>query len=237
VFAAAAQTEKPEPVVPEIPEQVALPVSHPIPVILDTPLSTLDSKQGQLVTFRLKYSILLDGRLEVPPNTEILGHIVEVKRGGHFDKQGVLRLAVDRIQLHPAGGTNLEAHLDAVDTKGKGPPETDKPASNEARSVAIDSVGGTVTGAAIGGAEGAGIGAGAGIAAAVLILMSRRGQELYLQQGAPFTVTLDQPAYLSGADVYVARQNFKQNPGPYGVEVDSENGDMPKLKHRRPPQQ
>ncbi len=68
---------------------------------------------------------------------------------------------------------------------------------------------------------------------APLVLTSRPGQELYIASGTRFTVTLDQPAYFSGAAVRTAQQNFKQNPGPYGIDADSDNGNMPKLKHRR----
>ncbi|HVA93379.1 MAG TPA: hypothetical protein VNI36_00595 [Candidatus Dormibacteraeota bacterium] len=217
---------------PELPAQIALPVKKPIPVVLDTPLSTLVSKQGEVVKFRLTYSILLGNSLEIPPDTEFLGHIVEVKRSGHFGKPGVIHLAVDRVRLEPGGETSIQAHLDSTDLKGQRQFANDKPPSHDARGAVLDTAGGALLGAAIGGAKGAVVGAGAGAAVAVLILMSRRGQDFYLQAGTPFTVTLDQPAYLSGAAVYAAQQNFKKNDGPSTLEPDAPDDGMPRLKRR-----
>ncbi len=219
----------------ELPAQVAIPMKKPIPVVLYTPVSTLVSKQGEVVKFRLTYSILLGNGLEIPPDTEILGHIVEVKRSGHFGKQGVIHLAVDRVRLGPGGETNIAAHLDSAGHKGQRQFANDKPPSRDARGAVVDTAGGAVLGAAIGGAKGAGIGAGAGAAAAVLILMSRRGQDLYLPAGTPFTVTLDQPAYLSCAAVQAAQLNFKKNAGPSTLEPDTPNDGMPRLKRRGSP--
>jgi hypothetical protein len=226
---------EPQPSLPDLPAQVALPVNQRIPVVLDTPLSTINSKQGQIVTFRTLYSLLLDDGLEVPPETRILGHVVEVKKPAHFGQEGELRLAVDRIQLDRDSGANLEAHLDSAEMKGQGRFTNDESHSTDLHPVAIDSAGGALLGAVTGGAAGAGIGAAAGAGVAVLIMRSPRGQDVYLEQGMRFAVILDQPANLSGAAVYAAQQEFMKNPGPSTLEPDSQNDGLPKLKRRRPP--
>jgi len=221
---------EPQPSLPELPAQIAIPMDRAIPVVLDTPLSTRISRQGQAVTFRTKYSILLGDSLEVPPETEILGHVVEVQKPGHFAKQGELRVAIDRIHLDPDGGTSLVAHVDSAGMTGQGRRTTEKRHSTDLYSVLLDTAGGT-----IGGAKGAGIGAGAGAAAAVLIMMSHRGQDVYLEPGMPFSVIIEQPAYLSGAAVYAAQEKFRNNRRLSPVEPDSQDG-LPKLKRRPPPQ-
>lgn len=220
---------EPQPSLPDLPAQVALPVKQRIPVVLDTPLSTVNSKQGQLVTFHTIYSLPLGDGLEIPAETEILGHVVEVKRPAHFGREGELRLAIDRIRLDPDGGTNLQAHLDSAEMKGPGPFTNDDSHSTDLHPVVIGSAGGALLGAVVSGATGA------GAAMAVLIMKSPRGQDVYLEQGMRFAVILDQPAYLSGATVYAAQQEFLKHAGPSTLEPDSQNNGVPQLKRRRPP--
>ncbi len=226
---------EPQPALPDLPAQVAIPAKQHIPVVLDTTLSTVNSKQGQIVTFRTLYSLPLDDGLEIPPETRILGHVVEVKRPAHFGREGELRLAVDRIQLDAGGGANLAAHLDSDQMTGPGRFTNDATRSTNLHPVVIDSAGGALVGAVVDGAKGAGIGAGTGAALAVLIMKSPRGQDVYLEQGMRFAVILDQPAYLSGAAVYAAQEKFMKNPRPSALEPDSQSDGLPQLKRRRPP--
>jgi hypothetical protein len=225
---------EPPPSLPDLPAQVAIPAKQHIPVVLDSTLSTVNSKQGQTVTFRTLYSLLLDDGLEVPPETEILGHVVEVKRPAHFGREGELRLAVDRIRLDPDGGTNLVAHLASNEMKGPGRFTNDPAHSPDVRPVIIESAGDALLGAAADGATGAAIGAGTSAAMAVLILKSPRGQDVYLEQGMRFVVILDQPAYLSGAAVYAAQQEFMKNSRPEALEPDPQPSGQPQLRRRRP---
>jgi hypothetical protein len=228
---AIAQTQ---PATTDLPSQVAIPANQPIPVVLDATLSTVNSKQGQIVTFRTLYSTPLSDGLEIPPQTQILGHLVDVKRPAHFGREGELRLAVDEIRLQPGGGAALAAHLDADEMKGPGRFTNEKTQQTDLHPVAIDTATGAALGAA-GGAGGAAIGAGTGAALAVLILKSPRGQDVYLEEGMHFAVTLDQPAYLSGPDVYAAQQEFSKHPRPAAPLPNPQNGSQPQLKRRQAP--
>jgi hypothetical protein len=227
---------KPEPAMPELPGQVAIPMDRPIRVSLDTPLSTRISKQGEAVTFRVAYSILLGDGLEVPPYTEILGHVSEVKKPASFGKPGVLRVAVDRIRLDPDGGADLRAHVDSAEWKAENRTVADRGRPTNLYNVMLGSAGGAILGGVLGGAKGAAIGAGAGIGTAVLLKMAHRGDDVYIEPGTSFSVVLDQPVYLNGAAVYAAQQKFKQNPrSSPAIEPDSNSG-APQLKRRPPPQ-
>jgi hypothetical protein len=225
---------KPEPPMPELPAQVAIPMDRPIRVSLDTPLSTRISKQGEIVTFRTTYSIQVGDGLELPPRTEIFGHVAEVKKPASFGKNGVLRVAVDRIRLDPDGEADLKAHVDSAEMRGQSRTVADKRHPTDLYSVMVGSVGGAILGAAIGGAKGAAIGAGTGAGTAVLIKMAHRGDDVYIEPGMFFSVVLDQPVYLNGPAVYAAQQKFKNNPRPPEIEPDSHDG-SPKLKRRPPP--
>jgi hypothetical protein len=224
---------------PELPERVAVPAGRPIAVVLDTPLSTRIAKRGQVVTFRTTGPLRVTDDLEIPPDVEILGHVSEAKRPGHFGKAGVLRVTLDNLHLESGGVANLDAHLDSADMKGQGRLTTDNRRSTDLYSVMMDSIQGTLMGGAIGGAKGAAMGAGAGAAIAILIMMSHRGQDVYLEPGMPFTVILDQPAYLSGAAIYSAQQNYQQanlksktSPADANSRSNDQNGGAPKLKRR-----
>ena len=218
----------------DLPAEVEIPMDRPIRVRLETPLSTVNSKPGDLVTFHTIYSILLGGSLEVPPGTEILGHLVDVKKPGSFGKDGLLSLAVDRMNLRPGGGTGLMAHLDSAAIKSQNQTSNNKHRSRDTYTVLLETAGSAGLGSAIGGVKGAGVGAGAGAAAAVLILMSHHGENVYLEEGMHLSIKLDEPAYLSGADVTAAQEYFKKLPRPASVEPDSQDG-TPKLKRRGPP--
>jgi hypothetical protein len=221
-----------QPSMPDLPAQVAIPANQPIPVTLDTALSTVNSKKGQIVTFRTRYSMPLGNGLELPPETQILGHVVEVVRPARFGREGELRLAIDKIRLDPDVSATLAAHLDSDEMKGPGRFTNDAPHSTDLHPVALDSAGGALLGA-VSGATGAAIGAGTSAALAVLILKSPRGQDVYLEQGMHFAVTLDQLAYLDGAAVYAAQQVFKKLPRPSAPEPGSQNGGQPQLKRRQ----
>jgi hypothetical protein len=222
--------------VPDLPAQIEIPAKQHIPVELDTTLSTINCKQGQIVKFRTLYSMLLSDGLEVPPGTQILGHVVDVKRPAHFGREGEIRLAVDRIKLNPDGGSNLAAHLDSAEMKGPGRFTTDEPHTSDLHPVVVDAAGGALLGAVVDGAKGAGTGAGTGAAVAVLIMKSPRGQDVYLEQGMRFAVILDQPAYLSGAAVHAAQEEFRKHPQPPSPEPGTQSAGQPQLKRRTAPQ-
>ena len=219
---------EPQPPFPDLPAQVAIPANQRIPVDLETPLTSGVSKQAEKVTFRTVYSLLLDGGLEIPPGTEIQGHVVAVKRVNHFGKGGELRLAVDQMQLDPGHAANLEARLEATELMERLRFRAVTPVSPT-----VNTVPAVATGDAGVSATGANKNAGSeGEAAGVLTLTSLRGQDVYLEQGMRFTIILDQPAILSGSAVYAAQQDFLKHSGSSTLPPDSHNRTSPELKRR-----
>jgi hypothetical protein len=226
---------EPGPAVPDLPAQVEIPMDRPLRVSLNTPLSTRISKVGEIVSFLLTYSILLGDGLEVPPNTEIVGRVAQVEKPSSFGKPGVLRVDVDRIRLDPAGGAEVHAHVDSAEAQGHARPASEKHRPTDLYSVTLSSVSNAIVGAALGGATGAAVGAGSGTGSAVLIGMEHRGEDVYLEPGMFFSVILDRPVYLNGADVYAAQEKFKRSPkASRPVEPDPSDG-SPRLKRRPPP--
>ena len=65
-----------------------------------------------------------------------------------------------------------------------------------------------MTGWQVAGGKGAGYGAAAGAMVGLIIMMSKRGADLYLEPGMPFAVLVDQPVTLPGADVVAAHEAY-----------------------------
>jgi len=234
---------------PNLPEHVEIPAGTAIAVVLETPLSTRIAKQGQPVTFRTSDVMRLGDQLELPPETAITGTVIEVKKPGSFGKAGVIRVRVDHLDVAGSTTQPLTAHLDSADMRGGGRLTSDNKKSPDLYSLIMYTAQGTLLGAQIKGGKGAAVGAGAGATIALIIAMSRRGQDVYLEPGMPFSVVLDQPVELRGADVFTAQQTYARahgldRTGPdhsargtgNGIEKDPDNADLdsdrPKLKHR-----
>lgn len=242
----------PEPAAPpaDLPAKVAIPAGTRLAVVLDTPLSTRIARQGQLVSFRTSDALRVAEQLELPPETGFTGSVVEVKRPGRFGKPGVLRVKVDRLNLSTGATQEIVARLDSPDLTGRGRLSSDSNRTTDLYNLALYTLEGTLLGSQINGGKGAAIGAGAGALAAVLIMMSRRGADIYLEPGMPFLVILDRPVELSGLDVFTAQQNYSRaqgsingsdgnagvNSGSSEIQRDPEgavlDSDRPKLKRR-----
>lgn len=193
---------------PDLPAQVTIPAGSRIAVVLDTPLSTRISRAGQKVSFRTSDAVRLEDGLEIPPDTAFSGSVVEVKRPGGFGKSGVLRVKVDGVDLAAGASAPVVAHLESQDINAKGRLTTDNRHTTDLYSLAMYTLEGTLVGSRIKGGKGAAVGAGAGALAALIIMMSHRGQDVYLEPGMPFQVVLEQPVDLPGKAVWGAQHDY-----------------------------
>ena len=199
-----------------LPATVAIPAGTRIAVILETPLSTRIARQGQLVTFRTSDSLRLTDQLEIPPETAFTGSVIGVKRPGSFGKSGALRVKLERMNLTTGATAAVLARLDSPEMNGRGRLTTDNRHSADLLSLAGYTLEGTLLGSRIKGGKGAAVGAGAGAMAALIILMSKKGSDVYLEPGMPFQVILDQGVALPGDSVWAAQQSYARTHGPAG---------------------
>ncbi len=216
-------TVPPAPV--QVPEQVTLPAGTILNVVLETPLSTRIAKQNQPVTFRTVSPIRVFEGIDIPPDTAIHGTVVEAKKPGGFGKAGVIRVKIEQFELTPNAMVPVVARLQSADTDKQGRIRADSARGTDLVEMAQYALTGTLLGARIGGGKGAGIGAGAGALAALIIMMSRRGPDLYLEPGMPFVVVLDEAVELPGQEVLDAQVSYaKAHPDagadPAGNAVD-----------------
>jgi hypothetical protein len=210
----AAQPVAPRKIEPPLPRVVPATVVLPagtVRVVLDTPMSTRISRNGQQVVFRTERDIPLEGAdsLALPPETAFMGTVVKVRRPGSFGKQGEIRVEVRRLQLSTGQTTPVEARLNSADPDYSGKGGSDRSRAANIINMAIWTAQGTVLGAQIHGGSGAAVGAGAGVLVGLIILASHHGQDVYLEPGMPFEVVLEQPVTLSGPAVLAAEENYR----------------------------
>jgi hypothetical protein len=206
-----AAPKKVEPPVPRVvPATVELPAGTRVHVVLDTPMSTRISHQGQVVVFRTEHAIPLDGALELPPDTAFMGSVVKVRRPGAFGKQGEIRVVVHQLQLSTGQTAAVKARLDSADPDYAGKGKSDSSRAANIINLAIWTAQGTVIGAQVHGGSGAAAGAGAGVLVGLIIMASHHGQDVYLEPGTPFEVLLEQPVSLPGQAVLAAEENYRK---------------------------
>ena len=192
----------------QVPERVTLPAGTILNVVLETPLSTRIAKQNQPVTFRTVSPIRVFEGIDIPPDTAIHGTVVEAKKPGGFGKAGVIRVKLEQFELTPNAMVPVVARLQSADMDKQGRIRADSVHGTDMVELAQYALTGTLLGARIGGGKGAGIGAGAGALAALLIMMARRGPDVYLEPGMPFVVVLDEPVELPGQEVLDAQASY-----------------------------
>jgi hypothetical protein len=225
---------EPAPPPPSLPAHAVIPAGTRIAVVLDTPLSTRIAKQGQQVTFRTSDALRVNDQLEIPPDTAVTGSVVEAQRPGRFGKPGVLRVKVDRINLSTGTATEIAARLDSPDMKGRGRLSSDSKRTTDLYSLALYTIEGTLLGSQIRGGKGAAVGAGAGAAVALMIMMSHKGSDIYLEPGMPFLIILDREVALPGAEVYAAQQSYARSHGNNSSQTDPASGAAPSETERNP---
>jgi hypothetical protein len=191
-----------------VPQRVTLPGGTILNVVLETPLSTRIAKKNQPVTFRTVSPIRVFEGIDIPPDTAIHGSVVEAKKPGGFGKAGVIRVKIEQVELTQNAWVPLVARLQSADTDKQGRIRADSAHGTDLVEMAQYTLTGTLLGARIGGGKGAGIGAGAGALAALIILMARRGPDVYLEPGMPFVVVLDEAVELPGQEVVDAQVSY-----------------------------
>lgn len=221
------------------PEKVFLPGATGISVTLDTPISTRITRKGAEVVFLTSEPIRLAEGIDLPPDTRLVGTVVEAKKPGIFGRPGAMKIKIVRIEVESQAAP-VVARLEGVDTHA-GKIKSDSSRAADLYTLATWSLSGTLMGAQIGGGKGALVGAGAGAVAAILIGMSRRGPDLYLEPGTPFSVVLEEPLELPGEVVYAAQRKYEE---AHPARADRSEGEMldsasdpsrPQLKHRPKP--
>jgi len=187
---------------PRVVGHALIPSGTRIDVVLATPLSTRITKTGDRVMFRTAQPVRLDQNLILPEETAFVGKVTHLKRPGAFGKRGSIRVAVAQLELGAGLAFELQARLASPDADATGRISADNDRAADLLDLAQWTLLGTMLGWDIDGGKGAAVGAAAGAAIALIIMGARRGPDVYLEPGMPFSIVLDGPVELPAAKLY-----------------------------------
>lgn len=169
------------------PRREEIPAGTSMTLVLETPLSTETSHEGQAVTARVERATSEDGSVVLPGGSVLRGRVTEVDRAGRVS--GRAHLAVKWDTLTVRGESHRIATSDVAMT-------AEAQHGRDAKIIG----GGTAAGAIIGGIvnggsgakKGAIIGAGAGTGAVLI----NRGQDVEMPAGSRWTVRVKETVRL-----------------------------------------
>ena len=181
-------------------EEITLPAGTQLQVVLETTLSTRDSKAGDPFRARLAYAVFANEREVLPIGTVMEGKVVNLKGPGRVAGKPEIQLRPEKLVLPDGdtvlltaaitgaqGGDNLKVDPEEGTIKGSGKEGMDK------GGVATTSATAAVIGAIYGGGEGALIGAGAVGAIALLHQIFKKGKDAVLPAGSELVLELSRP--------------------------------------------
>ena len=136
----------------QAPAPVTIPAGREIHVVLDTTVSSRDSKAGDTFDATVTEPVVVNGQTVVPQHARARGVVVDAQPSGRLSKPAMLSLALQAVQIN---GAWVDVHTHELKMEGKSHKKRDV--------VAIG--GGSALGALIGGIAGGGKGAAIGAAA------------------------------------------------------------------------
>jgi type IV secretory pathway VirB10-like protein len=160
-------------------EHVTLPAGTELTLVLESPVSSATSHDGDAVTARVERAVGEDGRVALPGGTVLRGRVVRVDEGGRVS--GRARVAVDFDHITVRG----ESHrLETTEITAVAPDSHGR----DAKIIGGGAAAGAVIGGILGGRKGIGkgilLGAGAGTAA----VLTNKGQDVELPAGSRWVV-------------------------------------------------
>jgi hypothetical protein len=84
------------------PDSVTVPDGTPLPLKLETGVSSATAKVGDTVEFTTRHSVEIEGLVIVPKGTALSGTVVQVSHPRRLLRNGQVKLAVDKLVL-PTG--------------------------------------------------------------------------------------------------------------------------------------
>jgi type IV secretory pathway VirB10-like protein len=162
-------------------EPLILPEGTELTLVLESPLSSAVSQEGDAVTARVEKAVSDDGRIALPGGSVLRGKVVEAASAGRVKGRARLAVAFDSITVrgrrHELQATLITA--EAPDTHGR-----------DAKIAGGAAAAGAVIGAIAGGKEGAAKGAVIGGVVGGGAVLATKGGEIELPAGSRWKVRL-----------------------------------------------
>ncbi len=144
------------------------------------------SRVEDQVPATLARALVIGGRTVIPAGSRASGYVSEATRPGKVKGRG--RVAVRFTRIAPADGSDW--YMLRTNPWVAVAPATKK---KDALTIGLPAAGGAVVGALVDGKKGAGIGAAVGGGAGTAVVLSTRGKDVRVGQGATLAVRLREP--------------------------------------------
>jgi hypothetical protein len=167
-------------------ERITIPAGTTLRIRLESNVGSDTSRPRDRVIGRLVEPLTVDGRTAVPSGSRVAGRVVEAVESGRVKGRGRLSLRFSSL----TSSSTDDSYPIATRTWTKIAPATKK---KDAATIGLPAAGGAVVGALVGGGKGAAIGAAAGGGAGTAVVLSTRGKEVRLGEGAQVVVRLTEP--------------------------------------------
>jgi hypothetical protein len=172
----------PEPVF----RDVTIPAGTVLPLELRSAVGSDTSRVEDPVRASLKRAITIDGTSVLPAGTIVTGHVTDVARSARVKGRGRVAFRFNRIDP-PGDAARLSIRTETVTRVA---PATKK---QDAAKIGAGAAGGAIVGGILGGGDGAAKGAAIGGAAGTGVVLSTRGKDVRLGEGAAVSVKLTAP--------------------------------------------
>jgi hypothetical protein len=166
--------------------EVIVPAGTVLPLDLKTTVGSDTSHVEDPVRATLRRAITIDGLQALPAGTAVTGHVTEAARSARVKGRGRIAFRFNQIDL-PGDGGRMAIQTGTV---ARVAPATKK---QDAAKIGAGAAGGAIVGGLMGGGDGAAKGAAIGGGAGTAVVLSTRGKEVRLGEGADLSVKLTAP--------------------------------------------
>jgi hypothetical protein len=169
------------------PRREEIPAGTALTLVLETPLSTETSTEGEAVTARVERATSEDGRVVLPGGSVLRGRVTEVDRSGRV--RGRAHLAVKWDTLVVRGVSHRISTSDvAMTAEGQ--------AGRDAKIIGGSTAAGAIIGGIVNGGRGAKKGAIIGAGAGTGAVLINKGQDVEMPSGSRWTVRVKETVRL-----------------------------------------
>lgn len=166
--------------------EVIVPAGTVLPLELKSTVGSDTSNVEDPVRATLRRAITIDGLAALPAGTAVTGHVTEATRAARVKGRGRIAFRFNQIDL-PGDGARIAIQTGTVARTAPGTKKRD------AAKIGAGAAGGAIVGGLLGGGDGAAKGAVIGGGAGTAVVLSTRGKEVRLGEGADLSVKLTAP--------------------------------------------